>query len=439
MDALPRHAQQLMGQVLDLVAERLRPDVELLLLRLDDAMIERAREERDDEMLAQWMGSRQALGQRGADFYPSLIDMLRREFLTARDHLAPALSTGMSRDRLQPLMLLDEHIVDEDGALAGIAARHESRAGLQLMLLGHRFAVLLERPPLDAAALPLGPRAFCRALRHAAHEIGLPIHARMALYGVYDTQNGPRYEALVLAVNDLLDKAGVLAGLSFVPLPARDSAHHPGRGRQRMPTAASATDDTLLSEVEAVRIVNAALDELMPPGSLPKDRLAEYHGAVAAMVRLVSRFGSHSDEWMRCRMIVAELVDALRAGRSIDPATREWIAGSLALLDYAPDECERLATALIHIGGDAIAASGAEPAARRLQARIDALPKGALIGFSRDGGIMRARLRDHRRDTHRVLLASEDSGQEAWIDVDTITRLIADGRAWLLAGSGGAR
>ena len=441
MDTVPRRAQQLLGQVVDLVAERFRPDVELLLKRLEDAVIERTREERDRDMLVQWSDSRLALGQRGTGFYPSFIGAIRDECLSAHDHAAPALSTAMFRDQLQPLMLLDEHIVDEDGALAGIVARHASRASLPLMLLGHRFAVLLERPPLDAAALPLGPRAFCRALRQAAHDIGLPVHARMALYRVYDTQNGPRYEAIVDAVNELLDNAGVLPGLSFVPLAARDAASHPGRGRGAAPAGAPAADDGLLSEVEAMRIVNATLDELAPPGTLPEGRLSERGEAVAAMVRLVSRFGPHSEEWLRCKTIVAEVVDAVRAGRAIDPAIGDWIAGSLALVGYAPAEGERLATALVRMGRDAATAGGAESpaAARRWQERLDALPEGALIAFSRDGGIVRARLRDHRKDTHRVLLASEDSGQEAWIDVDTVSRLIADGQAWLLTGTGDTR
>ncbi|QDH70325.1 DUF1631 family protein [Marilutibacter alkalisoli] len=437
MDAMPPRAQRLIEQILDLVAERMRPDIELLIKRLDAAMIERAREERDDDMLVQWIDSRQALGQRGADFHPSFIDALRRECLSARDHAAPALSTGMLRDQLRPLMLLDEHIVDEDGALAGIAARHESRASFPLMLLGHRFAVLLERPPLTAALLPVGPQAFCRALRHAAHEIELPIHARMVLYRVYDTQNGPRYEALIGAVNELLDRAGILSGLSFVPLRARSAHPHPARG-QGQARAASA-DNGLLSEVEAMRIVNATLDELTPPGSLPESRLAQYHEAVVAMVHLVSRFGPDSEEWLRCKTVVAEIVDAVRANRAVEPAIGDWIAGSLALAGYAPAERERLAAALVQMGGTAIAGDLESSAARRWQERLNSLPKGALIAFSRDSGIVRVRLRDHHKDAHRVLLANEDSGQETWIDVDTVSRLIADGQAWLLTGTGGTR
>ncbi len=436
MDALPRRSQQLIAQVLDRMVAGLRPDLAVILDQLEAAMTRRARAERDAAMLAQWADTRHALNGHRQEFQPAFADALRRECQAAHDHAAPSLSTGMLGDQLQPLMLLDEHIVDEDSTLAAVAARHASRASLPLMLLGHRFAVLLERPPLDADALPIGPQACCRALRHAANAIGLPIHARITLYGAYDNQVGAHYEACVQDANAALDEAGILPGLSFIPLRSRAAASHPDRGQAEAVPA----DEGLLSAIEAMRIVNATLDELAPPGSLPESRLPERAEAVAAMVQLVSRFGPASPQWSRCRMVVSEVVDAIRAGDAIDPAIREWIAGSLALVGYSSTESERLSTALVQMGG-AGATAGAEASGeqRRWQERLDALPQGALIGFSREGGIVRARLRDHRRDTHRVLLASEDSGQETWIDSDTVSRLLANGQAWLLTGTGGRR
>ncbi|TQD49720.1 DUF1631 family protein [Marilutibacter aestuarii] len=435
MEAIPRRARQAIEQVLERFLSDLRPDLSVILDQLDAAVIRRARNERDDAMLVQWVDTREALGRRKDGFIPAFNEALRRECESAHDHAAPSLSRGLLGDQLQPLMLLDEHIVDEDNALAALASRHASRASLPLMLLGHRFAVLLERPPLDAAALPIGPEACCRALRSAAQAIDLPIHARIVLYNAYDNEVGRHYEACIQTANAMLDEAGILPGLSFVPLRARAGASHPGRGQ--VADAPGAASDGLLSAIEAMRIVNGTLDELAPPGTLPESCLPERAEAVAAMVQLVSRFGPGSPEWLRCRMVVAEVVDAIRAGNAIDPAIREWIAGSLAMVGYSDGDAERLSTALVDMGGAGV--QGAAREARRWQARLDALPQGTLIGFSRDGGIVRARLRDHRRDTHSVLLASEDSGQEAWIDSDTVSRLLANGQAWLLTGTGGRR
>ncbi|MBB1089121.1 DUF1631 family protein [Lysobacter sp. SG-8] len=284
--------------------------------------------------------------------------------------------------------------------------------------------------------MPIGPQACCRALRDAAHAIALPVHARLALYKSYDDRVGPHYEAMMQVANATLDAAGILPGLEFVPVRTRAGASHPDRGRDD--AGAGHEADGMLSAIEALRIVNASLDDLVPPGTLPDSGLRERGEAVAAMVRLVSRFGPQSTEWQRCRMVVAEVVDAMRTGQAIDPAIHAWIVGSLGLVGHGEAESERLAGALLHLAGVAVADAAATDA-HRWQTRLEALPKGALIGFSRAGGIVRARLCDHHQGTHRVLLAVEDSGQEAWIDTDTVSHLLADGQAWLLTGTGGAR
>ncbi|MBB1059549.1 DUF1631 family protein [Marilutibacter spongiae] len=239
MEAIPRRARHAIDQVLERFLADLRPDLSIILDQLDAAVIRRARDERDDAMLVQWVDTREALGRRKDGFIPAFNQALGRECEAAYDHAAPSLSRGLLGDQLQPLMLLDEHIVDEDNALAAVATRHASRASLPLLLLGHRFAVLLERPPLDAAALPIGPEACCRALRIAAQAIDLPIHARVVLYNAYDNEIGRHYEACIQTANALLDDAGILPGLSFIPLrarrrqPPRARAGRRGAGRRR--------------------------------------------------------------------------------------------------------------------------------------------------------------------------------------------------------------
>src|SRR3546814_4780854 len=88
---------------------------------------------------------------------PAVLASLQRACLGGVPDSLPASRTG-------GLQLLDEDVMDEAGLLAGIAERHQFRASLPLLLLGQRFAVLLEQPPLAAADVPLGPRAFGVAL-----------------------------------------------------------------------------------------------------------------------------------------------------------------------------------------------------------------------------------------------------------------------------------
>ncbi|MBB1089120.1 DUF1631 family protein [Lysobacter sp. SG-8] len=145
--SIPRRSRHAMDQVLDRLLADLKPELDAIIDQLDVVVARRAREERDDAMLAQWVDTRQALARHRDAFQPAFADALRQSCTLAHDHASPASSPGLPDGALQPLMLLDEAIVDEDNTLGSIAARHAARASLPLMLLGHRFAVLLERPP----------------------------------------------------------------------------------------------------------------------------------------------------------------------------------------------------------------------------------------------------------------------------------------------------
>ena len=280
---MPARSTKALMKVVDLLADRLHSPIHRLLQRFEQQLGQSIRDETDAERLDDWLASREALVRNGHGFFPAFIDCLRQQCLAAYDHAPPVEPTSPFHNRLQPLGLLDDEVVDEDSALAGLGARQESRASHPLMLLGHRFAVVLERPPLAASELPVGPHAFGRAIQHAAKKVGLRLHTRLALYHAYEDDAAARYPSTLEAVDALLDASGILPGLSYVPLRPKAVAHHPQRG------AGHAAAAGLVAEVVAMRVVNEAIDKLIPDGSLPDHRLAERREAVAAMVRLVSR------------------------------------------------------------------------------------------------------------------------------------------------------
>ena len=383
---MPVRSTKALMSAVDLMADRFQPHFHLLVQRLGQDLGERIRDEQDSERLVDWMDSRQALARHGDRFFTAFIERLRQGCLDAYDHTPPAPPESPFRERSQPLSLLDAEIVDEDGTLAGIAARHESRASHSLMLLGQRFAVLLERPPLSASELPIGPHAFGRALQHAARQTGLQLHSRMALYKLHDEENASRYAAAMEAVDAVLDAAGVLPGLSFVPLRPRVVPHHPERGQGHAPAPG------LVAEIVAMRVVNEAVDKLVPQGTLPEQRFAERREAVAAMVRLVSRYGPDSKEWQRCQGVMAEVAASAAERRPARPGTAEWIRAALVDLGYSEVECRRLSEALVHFGQDIAqsraAAAGAADEGRSPQRARPSLPAttGGPVTTGRRGG-----------------------------------------------------
>jgi len=437
-----------MEQLLGLVSTRLRPEFPKLLERLDRGLSSAALHAVDVAIAAELLDGRQVLARGGNRLFPAFMDSLRRQADDAWSHESPAAPPDAFPDRLQPLRLLDEAIVDEDAALAGIAARHESSASLPLLLMGQRFGVLLERPPLHAPALPVGPYAFGRALREASQEIGLGLHSRLALYRLADLEFMGRYGALAEAMDAVLDAAGILRGLSYVPLRPRHVPSHPERG---MPGQPSATDrNAPLSDIAALRIVNQLLDEVAPVmGALPEERgLMERREAVAALVRLVLLHGVDSPEWHGCVALVHEVTAAARERRQAAGATTARMREYARSLGYEPAEIERVVAGLATLGVDdsaggagmgaapGVAAAAASARDRRWQERLEQLPPGTVIGFTATSGITRASLRG--RDTeHGLLLVNEDNGHEARVDSATIARLMADGHAWVVRSRGG--
>lgn len=354
---LPARSEKALGKVVDLLADRLQPHFRLMLHKYEGVLRVRMGAEREGARLGDWMDSREALARRGDAFFPAFIASLREGCRAAFDHSPPPPPAGPFRDLSKPLGLVDEETIDEDSVLAGLAARHEARASHPLMLMSQRFAVMLERPPLSASELPIGPHAFGRALRHAARETGLALHGRVALYELYEEDSANRFEATMLAVDSLLDSIGILPGLTFVPLRQKIVPAHPERGRGHAPKPG------LVSEIVAMRAVNEALDATVPPGLLPDHRLGERREAVAAMVRLVSRHGPESEAWNRCREVMAEVIAATRERRPARAGTAEWIRGTLVDLGYSEVECRRLSEALVHLGQDIAAATRMHAAA----------------------------------------------------------------------------
>ena len=88
--------------------------------------------------------------------------------------------------RSDEMSLVDNLEMDETSVLTDIASRAELRHSLPLYLLGQRFGVLAGRPGFDPETLPVGPKALCRAIRHATEDSGLAEHQRVILFRAFD-------------------------------------------------------------------------------------------------------------------------------------------------------------------------------------------------------------------------------------------------------------
>lgn len=473
VQGIPLRSGEIVGQLLARLPELLGEDIAELLQRLEEALSSSPASIFDQPPCCR--DSMRALLYKRSQALPALLESLRNECMALaaapRGQRADAVVAG----RPQVLRLQDEDSVDEEAALASIARRHASRASFPLLLLGQRFGVLFARPAMDADVLPVGPRAFCSALRDAATHIGLCAHTRMALYRLYDVEFMDQYPRFAEAFDALVDEAGILPGLAYVPL-----------RRGAAPVAAAVAQ---ASEQDALQSVNRAAEALAPNEALPARMQGERQEAIFAMARYLLRHGRDSTQWSECIATADALLDAARAGAEAPEDAERWLRRAIGAVGYAENDAGRLAAGLTTraaagdgaggggaggndaggsdadrsdaaAGAPAASADGATPRAsprergvreQRCFDRLLLLDPGAMLGFSAgDGTFLHLCVREHLYDPARMLLASPEDGREIVFEVDMLARLVASGQAWVMrtpvagafattAGAGGAQ
>ncbi|MEO6170858.1 MAG: DUF1631 family protein [Lysobacter sp.] len=218
--ALPPRVRSLLTQLQDLAGKELERELERLLDTLETDLFRQAQQSRNSGTQSGYLASLSTLRTNRHN----LVKRFATEFATALGSLrAPLLivdepPTGID---FGDLRLVDHSEVTETNVLTSIALRHESRAGLPLLLLGQRFGVLAGQPAFDATRLPVSPVALATMLSRACAGMTGDVETRLQLYHLFDRQLMAGYLTLVEAMNALLDGGNVLPGLTFVPTQTR--------------------------------------------------------------------------------------------------------------------------------------------------------------------------------------------------------------------------
>ena len=115
--------------------------------------------------------------------------------------------------KFQELALVETRDLEENIALQEIATKAEIRHSQVLYALGHRFAVLVGAPALDAESLPVGPHQICESLRYATACLGIALEHRLLLYRQFDRVGMAEAGVLYGAINDYLIEKRILRHL----------------------------------------------------------------------------------------------------------------------------------------------------------------------------------------------------------------------------------
>jgi hypothetical protein len=224
---LPQRIRKVLEQALALVSEELDGNLGLMLSEFEQELFRLADQARSPGSESGYMQTLRTFRMNRSDLVPHF--MLELEASVAGIRSPAAATTAISAEPVSAatgfgkLSLVDEAVMDEGTVLREIASRQEGRANLPLHLLGQRFGVLAGAPAYDAERLPLGPQALCRAMRAAAHALDIEHDSRLLLYRIFDRQVMASYARVLERLDELLDREGILPGLTYVPVRLRPS------------------------------------------------------------------------------------------------------------------------------------------------------------------------------------------------------------------------
>ncbi|MGO1071992.1 DUF1631 family protein [Lysobacter sp. CA199] len=237
--ALPRRVRRLLEQLYALVSDEMAPQLERMLAEFEQQLFRQADQARNPGLQSGYLETLRLVRLRRSDLIPRYLLGLEEALTRLRGTgtgAAGAKGSGAAgiahpvagaAPAFRELRLVDDSEVDETTVLRGIASRHESRAGLGLLLLGQRFGVLAGAPAFDSERLPVGPQRLIRSFAEACQPLQINQESRLDLYRVFDQHVMLGYAALVESMNALLARENVLPSLSFVPLRARPTAQSP--------------------------------------------------------------------------------------------------------------------------------------------------------------------------------------------------------------------
>lgn len=179
---------------------------------------------------ARWMTNLQRLFDNRQRLLPRLMAELHGALDSIRDRAPdaePVPAPPLLAARAEDLRLVEDTDPDEPAMLDELGRRQEARAGLPLLLLGQRFGVLAAAPPFTPGTLPVGPHGLASTFMRAVDELRLETDARKVVLRAFEREVMSVYPQLAESMNSVLDRAGVLPGLSFVPLRPRPAYRAP--------------------------------------------------------------------------------------------------------------------------------------------------------------------------------------------------------------------
>ncbi len=225
---LPSRVRDIASRLLLVAEAELGDRIRLMLGQLENQLFSQAEKARSPADQSVLLRSVQAVKQHGGEFPAAYFAALESRLAGVRR--PPARKPVSSGGRLlspSSEWKLSEVIPEDDlnaAQLQDLAMPLESASSLPLYLLGQRYGVLAGAPAFVAEQISLGPRTLIELAGKVSMSLfGTRVPALM-VQSHFAQQVLGDYPHFVEHVNNVLDEAGVLPGLSYVPVrPTRAS------------------------------------------------------------------------------------------------------------------------------------------------------------------------------------------------------------------------
>lgn len=223
---LPPRVVAVLRRLLDLTHAELFPRIDSMLDLLDSSLFRDAEKSRNPSEQLDLLRASQVLREKRSAFAPELFRKLEEQLASIRSK-PQDVQTSATDSSAEPMSLAleDSPKVDMHAQLRELATPLEGASSLPLYLMGQRFGVLAASPAFTNAELPLSPQQLLEVAAATSQSVfgeRIPLQQLLRLFAQHVLTHYANYLEKIGAT---IERAGILPGLSFVPVLPAKSAH----------------------------------------------------------------------------------------------------------------------------------------------------------------------------------------------------------------------
>lgn len=217
---LPPRVRDVATRLLQATETELGDRFQLMLTHLESHLFKQAERARSPSDQVELLKAVQTLKTQSAQFQPAYFKLLETRLGQLRNNRTLHVDNLRGKALPSSQWTVDDAVPGTETAAAqlrDLAAPLEGAANLSLYLLGQRFGVLSGSPALSPAQICLGPRTLIQLAGEVAQGLFKERVSPASVQSHFAQEVLGDYAGFIERINALLDDAGVLPGLTYVP------------------------------------------------------------------------------------------------------------------------------------------------------------------------------------------------------------------------------